>query len=86
MTDEPKSGITFGWGPAGSGALAFADKEGRLALVDKERRIRIVPRTDGVLLPAWSPDGSYVAFLQKQGRSKYALASVALLRADSHLQ
>ena len=86
MTDEPKSGVTFGWGPAGSGALAFADSQGHLALLDKERHIRPVARTKDVLLPAWSPDGSYVAFLQKNGRSKYMLGSVALLRADTRLQ
>jgi hypothetical protein len=86
MTDEPNSGVTFGWGPPGSGAIAFRDRQARLSLLDKERRIRLVPRTDGVLLPAWSPDGNYVAFLQRQGRSKYQLSSVALLRAVTTLQ
>jgi dipeptidyl aminopeptidase/acylaminoacyl peptidase len=86
LTDEPKSGVTFGWGPAGSGALAYADRQGRLSLLDKERRVRLVPRTEGVMLPAWSPDGNYVAFLQKQGRSRYQLSSIALLRVDTPLQ
>jgi hypothetical protein len=85
MTDEPKSGVTFGWGPAGSGALAFADKDGRLSLVDKERRVRAVPRTADVMLPAWSPDGNYLVFLEKHGR-RYILRSVALLRVDTPLQ
>jgi dipeptidyl aminopeptidase/acylaminoacyl peptidase len=86
MTDEPKSGVTFGWGPAGSGALAFADRQGRLTLLDKERRLRTVPRTQDVSLPAWSPDGNYVAYIQKQGRSKWQVESIALLRVDSALQ
>jgi len=86
MTDEPKSGVTFGWGPPGSGALTFVDKQGHLALLDKEKRQRSVARTSNVLLPAWSPDGSYVAFLEKRGRSHYQLTSVALVRADSPLQ
>ncbi|MGE3955348.1 MAG: hypothetical protein AB7H96_01415 [Vicinamibacterales bacterium] len=86
MSDEPKDGVTFGWGPAGSGAIAFVDGNGHLALVDKEKRIRPVPRTSSVLLPAWSPDGNYVAFLQKQGRSRYQLASIAILRSVTALQ
>ena len=86
VTDEPKSGVTFGWGPAGSGALAFADRQGRLTLMDKERRVRPIARTDRVLLPAWSPDGNYVAYLEQQGRSKFRLTSIALLRVDTPLQ
>lgn len=86
MTDEPKSGVTFGWGPSGSGAIAFVDKQGRLALVDKEKRLRFVLRTSNVMLPAWSNDGNYVAFLEKQGRSNYRLMSVALVRVDVPLQ
>ena len=86
MTDEPKSGVTFGWGPSGSGAVAFVDKQGRLALLDKEKRQRSVLRTSNVMLPAWSTDGNYVAFLEKHGRSNYRLTSVALLRGDVHLQ
>lgn len=85
-TDESKSGFTFGWGPAGSGSMAFVDPQGRLALVDKERRQKVLTRTDHVMLPAWSPDGSYVAYFEKKGRSSYRLASVALVRTARALQ
>lgn len=84
-TDEPKSGVTFGWGPAGTGAVAYVDKQGHLALLDKEKRQRLVTQSSSVLLPAWSPDGSYVAFLEKHGRSTYHLMSVALVRTDMPL-
>ena len=35
---------------------------------------------------AWSPDGNYVAYLEQQGRSKFRLTSIALLRVDTPLQ
>ncbi len=86
MTDEPKSGVTFGWGPPGTGALAFVDKQGRLTLLDKEKRQRLIAKSSSVMLPAWSPDGSYVAFLEKHGRTTYQLMTVALVRTDTPLQ
>jgi hypothetical protein len=80
MTDEAMSGVTFGWGPAGSGALVCVDRGGRLNLLDKESRTMPVPQTGDVLLPAWSPDGNYIAFIEKQGRARYVVRSVALVR------
>ncbi len=85
-TDESKGGFTFGWGPSGSGSMAFVDPQGRLALVDKERRQTVIARTDHVMLPAWSPDGNYVVFFEKKERSSYRLASVALARTARALQ
>lgn len=84
--DEPKTGVTFGWGPTGTGAMTFVDKRGRLNLLDKERRQRTVARTEHVMLPAWSPDGNYIAFLEKRGRSRYTVMSIAMLRFSSPLQ
>ena len=84
MTDEEKSGATFGWGPIGSGALAFVDRAGHVALLDKERRQRIVGSHDASH-PAWSPDGGYVAFLQRASRTRYELVLVALARTDTTL-
>jgi dipeptidyl aminopeptidase/acylaminoacyl peptidase len=85
MNDEPKSGSTFGWGPSGSGALVFVDKSGRVTLLDKERRQRPIASPRGALLPAWSGDGGYIAFLQKSSRTRYELLSIALARPDRAL-
>jgi WD40 repeat protein len=75
-------GITFGWGPPGSGAIVFVDDKGRVALFDRDRHKRTVPGTKDAVLPAWSPDGRRVAFVRKDGRRKYRLmvSAIALPR------
>lgn len=66
-------GITFGWGPAGSGAIAFVDDKGHVALFDRDKHKRTVAGTQDGALPGWSPDGTRIAFVQKDGRRKYRL-------------
>lgn len=66
-------GVTFGWGPTGSGAIAFVDEKGRVGLFDREKHKKMIPETKDATLPAWSPDGSRVAFLQKDGKRAYRL-------------
>jgi hypothetical protein len=80
LNDVAYGGITYGWGPAGSGLLVFADAKGRLALFDRQRHKKAVPGTKDAVLPAWSPDGSQVAFLQKDGRRNYRLMTTAVAR------
>jgi len=60
-------GRTFGWAPAPSALIAYADEKRRLVLMDATGRTRRVGVTRQVLLPAWSGDGTRVAFLQKAG-------------------
>jgi WD40 repeat protein len=71
-------GITFGWGPSGSGAIAFVDEKGRVGLFDREKHRRMVPNTKDATLPAWSPDGRRVAFIQKDGKRMYRLMMVTI--------
>jgi len=73
------AGETFGWGPPGSGAIAFVDG-GPITLLDQAKRKTVVPSTRGALLPAWSNDGTQLAFVQKSGRRKYRLMTAALTR------
>jgi Tol biopolymer transport system component len=58
------------------GAIAFVDKKHRLTIVDQEGHTRTVPATKDVLLPAWSPDGTRIAWLQKAGRDRYVIVAI----------
>ena len=70
-------GFTFGWGPAGSGLIAFVEKEGgRLAIMDRTGKKQRIESTKNVLLPAWTDDGSRMAYLEGQSKSKFAVRLV----------
>jgi hypothetical protein len=66
-------GLMFGWGPAGSGTVAFTDRDGRLFLFDRDKHKTPVSGAKNAILPAWSTDGSRLAWAQKTARRKYAL-------------
>ncbi len=71
-------GLTFGWGPDASGAIAYTDLDGRLFLLDRFQHHRGVEGVRDAILPAWSSDGRRLAWLRKTGRKKYALTYVEL--------
>jgi Tol biopolymer transport system component len=66
-------GLTFGWAPSPMGVLAFVDDKKRLVLIDRVGHKLEVPGATDVLLPAWSPDGTRIAYLQKKGKKAYTL-------------
>ncbi|HMF97326.1 MAG TPA: hypothetical protein VKE96_23665 [Vicinamibacterales bacterium] len=76
VNGAPMAGETFGWGPTGSGALAFVDHPGRLYLMDRQRHKRAIARVTGATLPAWSDDGARIAYLEKAGRRRFTLKVV----------
>ena len=70
-------GLTFGWSPEGTGAIAFAaQKSGRIVVMDEQGNTREVPGSKDASLPAWSPDGGRLAWLQKEGRRTFLLQVV----------
>lgn len=74
-------GLTFGWGPKGSGVIAYsATKTGRVVVMDASAKKQEVPDTKDTLLPAWSSDGSQLAWLQRNGRKKYVLQVAGVSR------
>ena len=67
-------GLTFGWGPPGTKVIAYsANKSGRVVVMDDQGTKREIGRTKDAILPAWSPDGTRLAWLRKDGRKKFVL-------------
>jgi hypothetical protein len=81
INGAPMAGETYGWGPAGSGAIVFVGSGERLTLMDQQARRKIVASIKGVSMPAWSSDGTRLAFLQKAGKKRYRLMTAAVGRA-----
>ena len=79
VNTPPRFGLTYGWGPAGSGLIAFVDGKRRLTLMDGAGRRRQVPGLRDACLPAWSPDGSRLAVLERTAKKKvYSLQVVSI--------
>jgi hypothetical protein len=70
---QPIPGLTFSWGPRGTGAIAFVDADGRLTLLDKEKHMLRVANVKDATLPAWTSDGAHLAWVQKTAKKKYTL-------------
>lgn len=67
-------GLTFGWGPPGSGVIAYAEpRKGRLLIMDAGGERQEIEGTKDALLPAWSTDGTRLAWFEKDGRGRYVV-------------
>ena len=64
-----------------SGAIVFVGRGDRLTLMDQDARRKVVGTIKGASMPAWSTDGSRLAFLQKAGKKRYRLMTAAVGRA-----
>ena len=74
VNQMPIPGLMFSWGPPGSGAMAYTDREfGRLMLIDQHKHKQTISGIRDALLPAWSIDGTRLAWVHKSGRRKYTL-------------
>lgn len=67
-------GLTYGWGPKGTNVLAFAAvNSGKVVIVDEQGGKLAIDGSKEAVLPAWSQDGTKLAWLQKDGRKKFQL-------------
>ena len=71
-------GYTFSWSPEAMAMMAYANPAGHLAVVDRQGQKQQIEATRNVILPAWSDEGSKIAFLQKAGKNKYDLFVVTV--------
>ena len=72
------AGYTFGWAPSGPARLAYANTAGHLAILEVQGKKREIPGTRNVTLPAWSIDGSTIAFVSMTGKNKYDICVVGV--------
>jgi len=75
-------GLTFGWGPVGTGVIAFANPEGHIVLMDEQGHKQEIASSKSALLPAWSDDGRQLAYLERSGKNKVTLRSVNVTPAQ----
>lgn len=67
-------GYTFGWGPAGSRIIVFAKpKGGELVVMDSAKKKQEIDGTKDAVLPAFSEDGTKLAWLKRDGRGRFSL-------------
>ena len=67
-------GLTFGWGPPGSKVIAYSTvKGGRVVVMDDKGSKKELDQSKDAILPAWSPDATRLAWLQRDGRKKFQL-------------
>lgn len=72
-------GMTFGWAPKGSQAIVYSElKGGRLILMDNAGKKQTLDGTKDALFPMWSGDGRQLAWLQRDGKKKFALKTAHL--------
>jgi hypothetical protein len=76
VNTTPLPGTTFGWGPSGTGLIAFVTGAGRLVFMDGEGRRQEVAGSKAVLMPGWAADGARLMYLERSGRKKYLLKTV----------
>ena len=72
-------GYTFSWSPNLLGLLAFRARNGRLTIMDLTGETQTAADGKDVWLPAWSPSGELIAYLERDGRKQFTLYVVSTL-------
>ena len=70
------AGTTFGWGPSGTGLIAYVNAAGRLVIMDGQGRKQEVDGSKAVLMPGWSTEGTRLVYLERSGRKRYTVKTL----------
>ena len=79
IDEEVFPGYTFSWSPNMLGLIAFRDRGGRLSIMDLTGATQTASEGKDVWLPAWSPSGELLAYLERDGRKRFKLSVVSTL-------
>ena len=72
-------GQTYGWAPTGQRLIAYAEqRSGKLVLMHLSGERQTVAGTKDVSHPAFSSDGSRLAYLEGRGKNRFALVVATL--------
>ena len=58
--------------------LAYVNEGGHLCVMDTRGGRQELGSSKNVILPAWSPDGQTIAYLQKAAKNKWELYRVSV--------
>src|SRR5262245_259877 len=73
LTQEEGPEMDPGWSPDGK-TLVFGDQSKTIRLLDlSTRQVSILPGSEGLYSPRWSPDGRYIAAIEAISRGKLRL-------------
>ncbi len=70
-------GSSFGWRKSG-GLIAFAVRNGGLVVMDPRGRKQAIAGAGNATLPAWTDDGTRLAYLERAGKKQAALKVVGV--------
>lgn len=72
-------GYTFSWSPDLLGLIVFRARNGHLSIMDMNGQTQTAGEGKDVWLPAWSPSGELIAYLERDGRKQFIVYVVSTL-------
>jgi hypothetical protein len=78
VDEEIFPGYTFSWSPESLAFIAFRARNGHLTIMNLEGETQAVDGEKDIWLPAWSPSGQRLAYLDRDGRKRFVLKVIPI--------